>query len=134
MIPLKVPTSITICYINIWLYFFIYPSIIKILMDFSGWFKIMRALYDFYPLTIAWRKGFQFHNDSVKEYFLHFPLLYCMIVTNFLIVQFSFFILLLASWQILILVLSTRPAKVASRCRDLNPGSSACLAEMLPLD
>ena len=69
-----------------------------------------------------------------KIAFLHFPLLYCMIVTNFLIVQFSFFILLLASWQILILVLSTRPAKVASRCRDLNPGSSACLAEMLPLD
>ena len=66
--------------------------------------------------------------------FLHFPLLYCMIVTNFLIVQFSFFILLLASWQILILVLSTRPAKVACRCRDLNPGSSTCLAEVPPLD
>ena len=57
-----------------------------------------------------------------------------MIVTNFLIVHFSFFILLLAPLQILILVLSTRSAKVASRCRDLNPGSSACLAEVLPLD
>ena len=57
-----------------------------------------------------------------------------MIVTNFLIVHFSFFILLLAPLQILILVLSTRSAKVASRCRDLNPGSSACLAETLPLD
>ena len=75
-----------------------------------------------------------FFNQRKIRHFLHFPLLYCMIVTNFLIVQFSFFILLLASWQILILVLSTRPAKVASRCRDLNPGSSACLAEMLPLD
>ena len=48
-----------------------------------------------------------------------------MIVTNFLIVQFSFFILLLASWQILILVLSTRPAKVASRCQYLNPERDA---------
>ena len=66
--------------------------------------------------------------------FLHFPSLYCMIVTNFLIVHFSFFILLLAPLQILILVRSTRSAKVASRCRDLNPGSSTCLAETLPLD
>ena len=55
-------------------------------------------------------------------------------MANYLIVQFSFFMLLLAPLQILILVLSTRSAKVASRCRDLNPGSSACLAETLPLD